>query len=131
MISFNLNFVWSLRPEILTDLIELHSLIFKVTQDYIAIFSKTQVENRLVKSIKVFPANMKSKNPMQKYPHIIELFDSILNMFVFIFLCPINFFTFFRNMFNSKQSKQSKAIHCVPTPPCSSRLINMLHPLLF
>ena len=32
-------------------------------------------------------------NPMQKYPHIIELFDFILNMFVFMFLCPINILT--------------------------------------
>ena len=28
---------------------------------------------------------------MQKYPQIIELFDCILNMFVFMFLCSINF----------------------------------------
>ena len=28
---------------------------------------------------------------MQKYPNIIELFDCILNMFVFMFLCSINF----------------------------------------
>ena len=30
-------------------------------------------------------------NPMQKYPPIIESFDCILNMFVFMLLCPINF----------------------------------------
>ena len=29
-------------------------------------------------------------NPIQKYPHIIELSACILNMFVFAFLCPIN-----------------------------------------
>ena len=43
---------------------------------------------KLVKSIK--PANMKSINSIQKYPHIIELFACILNMFVFVFLCPKN-----------------------------------------
>ena len=30
-------------------------------------------------------------NPMQNYPLIIELFACILNMFVFMFLCPIDF----------------------------------------
>ena len=30
-------------------------------------------------------------NPMQKYPYLIELFARILNMFVFMFLCPTNF----------------------------------------
>ena len=29
-------------------------------------------------------------DPIQKYPHIIELSACILNMFVFVFLCPIN-----------------------------------------
>ena len=29
-------------------------------------------------------------NPKQKYPDIIELFGCILNMFVFMLLCPIN-----------------------------------------
>ena len=30
-------------------------------------------------------------NPVQKYPHIIELFASILNKFIFMFLCPVSF----------------------------------------
>ena len=29
-------------------------------------------------------------NPIQKYPQIIELSACIINMFVFVFLCPIN-----------------------------------------
>ena len=29
-------------------------------------------------------------NPIQKYPHITELSAGILNMFVFVFLCPVN-----------------------------------------
>ena len=30
-------------------------------------------------------------NPIQKYPHIIELPACILDMFVFVYLCPIDF----------------------------------------
>ena len=45
----------------------------------------------LVKTSKVLPAKIKSLTPMQKYPHIIELFDCILNVFIFMFLCPTNF----------------------------------------
>ena len=59
---------------------------------------KSQGENKLVKSIKVLPENIKS-NPMQEYPHIIESFGCILNMFVFM---PNKFLIFFRNMFYSK-----------------------------
>ena len=44
-----------------------------------------------MQSIKVLSVNIKSMNPMQKYPHIIELFPCILNMFVFMFLCAVNF----------------------------------------
>ena len=29
-------------------------------------------------------------NPIQKYLHIIELSAYLLNMFVFVFLCPVN-----------------------------------------
>ena len=36
-------------------------------------------------------ASIKSMNPIQKYPHIIELFACILKMFAFMFLLPINF----------------------------------------
>ena len=41
--------------------------------------------------MKVLPVNIKSMNPMQKYLHIIESFDCIPNMFIFMFLCTINF----------------------------------------
>ena len=30
-------------------------------------------------------------NPMQKYPHLIELLASTLKIFVFMFLFPINY----------------------------------------
>ena len=57
------------------------SFIFEVAQNYIlkAIKKKTPI-----KSVNFLPASLKSMNPMQKYPHIIELFDCILNM---LFLC--------------------------------------------
>ena len=37
----------------------------------------------LVKSVEVLPANIKSVNPIQKYPHIIESYDfkNILKIF--------------------------------------------------
>ena len=57
-------------------------------QNYTIIFLKSQGEDQL---IKVLLGNIKSMNPMQKYQHIIELFDCMLNMSVFMFLCSINF----------------------------------------
>ena len=39
----------------------------------------------LAKSVKVLPASIKSMNPMQKYPHIIELFDCTREMFALMF----------------------------------------------
>ena len=59
------------------------SFIFKVTKNYIIIF-------------------LKSMNPVQKYPHIIELFTCILNMFVFM---PNKCFDIFENIFNNEVSK--------------------------
>ena len=46
-------------------------------------------EKRFVKSVKVFPASIKSINPIQKYPHIIESYACILKIFVSMFLLPI------------------------------------------
>ena len=73
---------------------ELTLFIFKITQNYIVIFCKIIKRKQTSKinqnfACKVLPANIKPMNPMQKYPHIIELFDCILNMFVFM-LCLIN-----------------------------------------
>ena len=44
----------------------------------------------LVKSVNFLSASMKSVNSMQKYPHIIELFDCTLKMLTFMFLFPMN-----------------------------------------
>ena len=43
-----------------------------------------------VKSVNFLPASTKSMNPMQKYPHIIELFASTRKMAATMFLFPIN-----------------------------------------
>ena len=77
---------------------ELHSFILKITQEYI-------IKKKLVKSVKVLPASIKSMNPIQKYPHIIGLFACILNMFVFMFLCPINFSVYLGTCSTAKLSK--------------------------
>ena len=43
-------------------------------------------EKRFVKSVKVFSANLKSINPIQKYSHIIESYACILKIFVAMLL---------------------------------------------
>ena len=55
--------------------------------------------------MKVLPAKIKSVNAKQKYPHIIELSASILNIFAFMFFMSNKPFYFFRNMFNFKTVK--------------------------
>ena len=54
-------------------------------------FLKLLGEKGLVKFVKVFLTSIKSINPKQKYPHINESYAFILQIFVFIFLSPINF----------------------------------------
>ena len=44
----------------------------------------------LIKSVSSSPASKKSMNPMQKYPHIIELFAYNRKMLAFMCLFPIN-----------------------------------------
>ena len=55
-----------------------------------------------VKSVNFLPASIKSMNPMQKYPHITELFACTQKMLAIIFFITNKFFNFFRNMFNTK-----------------------------
>ena len=69
-------------------------------------------------------------NPMQKYPHVIELSACIPNMFVLMFLCSINLLISLGTCSTPKESKQvisllftSKAIQCVLTSSYSSRFI--------
>ena len=58
----------------------------------------------------VFPLSIKLINPIQKYPHIIELYACILKMFVLMFLVFDKFLNFFRSMFYSKTIKISNII---------------------
>ena len=44
----------------------------------------------LVKSVSFLPASIKLMNPMQKYPHVIELFASTRKMLTIMFLFSIN-----------------------------------------
>ena len=43
-------------------------------------------EKRFVWSVKVFPASIKSINPIQKYPHIIESYACILKICFYVFI---------------------------------------------
>ena len=60
-------------------------------QNYSVIFLKAEGENKLVKSVKVLPADIKSMNPMHKYRHIIELLACTLKMSALMFLFPTNY----------------------------------------
>ena len=62
-------------------------------------------EKGFVNSVKVFPASIKSINPIQKYPHIIESYACILKIFVFMFLLPINVLISFGICSTPKESK--------------------------
>ena len=48
-------------------------------------------KTELVYSNKLLPFNIKSINPIQKHPHIIESYTCTLKMFAVIFLLPIIF----------------------------------------
>ena len=48
---------------------------------------------------------MKSINPIQNYPHIIESYDFVLKIFVFTFLLPINALISFGICSTPKESK--------------------------
>ena len=65
---------------------------FKINKITICLFfSFYQGENKLVKSVNFLPANIKSMNSMQKFPHITELFACTWKMLAFMFLFPIKF----------------------------------------
>ena len=63
-------------------------------------------EKRFVKSVKVFPAIIKSINPIQKHPQIIESYACILKIFVFMFLLLINVLISFGIYSTQKESKK-------------------------
>ena len=62
----------------------------EIIKNYFIIFLEIIRRKQASKINQTFPAKMKSMNPIRKYPNIIELPACILNMFVFVFLCPIN-----------------------------------------
>ena len=61
---------------------------FKIISSF---FFKSEGENKFVKSVNFLPDNIKSTNPMEKYPHITESFACIRKMLDIMFLFPINF----------------------------------------
>ena len=81
-----------------------------------------------VNSVKVFPASIKSINPIQKYPHIIESYACILKIFVTTVDLSINFLISF-GMFYTKIIKVPisfnayKVIQWVPISEYSPRFI--------
>ena len=63
-------------------------------------------EKRFVKSVKVSPAIIKSINPIQKHPQVIESYACILKIFVFMFLLLINVLISFGIYSTPKESKK-------------------------
>ena len=61
---------------------------FKIISSF---FFKSEGENKFVKSVNFLLDNIKSTNPMEKYPHITESFACIRKMLDIMFLFPINF----------------------------------------
>ena len=57
----------------------------------LSFFLKSLGENELVKSVSFLLASIKSMNPTQKYPHIIELFACTRKMLAIMFLFPTNY----------------------------------------
>ena len=70
------------------------SLIFKITQNYIVIFLRIIRGKKLLYSVKFLISSIKSINSMKNYPHIVELFAYILNVFVFMFLLTLSVLIF-------------------------------------
>ena len=68
-------------------------------------FLKLFGEKRFVYSVKVFPLNIKSINPMQKYVPVTESYTCILKMFVLMFLFLINALVSFGICSTPKESK--------------------------
>ena len=64
--------------------------LLKIFEYYFIFLLKLFGKNKLVKSVKPLLFNMKSINPKQKYPFIIEKYACNLYMFVVISLLPMN-----------------------------------------
>ena len=77
----------------------------KIVENYIIVFLKLFGEKRFLNPVKVFPGSIKSINPIQKDPHIIESYVCILKIFIFMFLLLINALIFFGICCTPKLSK--------------------------
>ena len=75
---------------------------FKVISSF---FSKLFGEKRFVYAVKVCPLNIKSINPIQKYPQITETYAYILKKLVLMFLLLINTLISFGICSTPKESK--------------------------
>ena len=83
--------IWSNRNLFCSDKFSLSILsIFEITQNYNVILFKVIRRKKLVKSVSFLPASIKSLNPIQKYPHITELFACTRKMLTIMFLFPTN-----------------------------------------
>ena len=60
-------------------------MLIKQFKTISSFFLKLFGEKRFVYSVKVFPLSIKSINPTQKDPHIIESYACTLKIFVFMF----------------------------------------------
>ena len=70
---------------------KLHSTIFKIVHNYIIIFFlffflKSFGEKILVKSVKLLLLSIKSRNPIQRYPHVTKLYACIISILICMFL---------------------------------------------
>ena len=100
-------------------ILKVHSAILSIVHK-ISFFFKLFGEKRCVYSVKVFPLSIKSRKPIQKYLHIIELYAN-----------------FFQNMFYSETIKISKIIILhIQSNPMSSNIrvlikIYYISPILY
>ena len=83
MTHLNLRIYYELHENCIKSILNINH---KIIQNHITIFLKLFGEKRFVNSVKVFPARIKSINPIQSYPHIIESYACILKIFVFMVL---------------------------------------------
>ena len=115
-----------------------YALFIKYFKIMSSFFVKLFGEKRFVNSINVFPLNIKSINPIQKYAHITESFACILKMFVLMFLLLINILISFGICSTPKESKQVTFFYSHAKQPNESQyqtihqdLIYTPHPLFF
>ena len=106
MISFNLNFVLSLRLDVLVAWTKLTLFIFKkMTEDYIVVFFKILKIKQTSKINQSFTCKHKineSNVKVSTHYWIVWLYSKYVGFYVFM---PNKFLNFFRNMLNNKNLK--------------------------